>query len=219
MVHKPKLDAEFEAELLKIMRHDMGRGLLDDIPDIELEEIAEDLICAKRVLILTGFPVRCPDCFRGETDGPSGATNLAAALNTCGWELFIFRLNGGRFVANDDLTGRRDDRLRSETAPKLRGRFRRGQRKNRDGRDRRDAERGAEQKRFPIQFFHVVFPFVSNALNSSEDSGAAAFAIRRRRERKRPEPKSACGSKCCKPCRRALPPKRGIRRRRSRPSR
>ena len=60
MAKKPKFDVEFEAELLKIMRHDMGRGLLDDIPDVDLEEIAEDLTYAKRVLILTGFPVRCP---------------------------------------------------------------------------------------------------------------------------------------------------------------
>ncbi|MBR6501605.1 MAG: DUF4392 domain-containing protein [Firmicutes bacterium] len=89
MAKKPKFDAEFEAELLKIMRHDMGRGLLDDIPDVDLEEIAEDLTYAKRVLILTGFPVRCPDGFHGETDGPSGATNLAAALNRCGVEVWI----------------------------------------------------------------------------------------------------------------------------------
>ena len=67
----------------------MGRGLLDDIPDVDLEEIAEDLTYAKRVLILTGFPVRCPDGFHGETDGPSGATNLAAALNRCGVEVWI----------------------------------------------------------------------------------------------------------------------------------
>ena len=55
MAKKPKFDAEFEAELLRIMRHDMGRGLLDDIPDVDLDEIAENLTEAKRVLILTGF--------------------------------------------------------------------------------------------------------------------------------------------------------------------
>ena len=89
MVRSVKFDAEFEAELLKIMRHDMGRGLLDDIPDIELEDVAEDLMTAKRVLILTGFPVRCEDGFHGETDGPSGATNLAAALLACGCQVWI----------------------------------------------------------------------------------------------------------------------------------
>ena len=40
MALRPKFDAEFEAELLKIMRPDMGRGLLDDIQDVDLEEIA-----------------------------------------------------------------------------------------------------------------------------------------------------------------------------------
>ena len=89
MAVKMKLDPKFEDEIVKIMRHDMGRGLLDDIPDIELDEIAEELMYAKRAVILTGFPVRCPDRFRGETDGPSGATNLAAALISCGCEVWI----------------------------------------------------------------------------------------------------------------------------------
>ncbi|MBO4991054.1 MAG: DUF4392 domain-containing protein [Firmicutes bacterium] len=89
MSQKVKWHREFEAELLKVMKHDMGRGLLEELPDVDLEAVAEDLAEAKRVLILTGFPVRCEDGFRGETDGPPGATNLAAALVTCGCQVRI----------------------------------------------------------------------------------------------------------------------------------
>lgn len=84
-----KLSAQFEAELLSAMKHDAGKGLFEGLPEISLEDVAENLMQARRVMILTGFPVRCEDGFRGETDGPPGTVNLAAALAACGCQVWL----------------------------------------------------------------------------------------------------------------------------------
>ena len=72
---------DFYTELCRIMSFDAGnRGLGGPMPN--LPELGASLLRAEHVLILTGFPV-----FReggalpvGETDGPPGAAELAAAL-------------------------------------------------------------------------------------------------------------------------------------------
>ena len=72
----------FYEELDAVMKQDFGnRGLLASLPPSPAAETAGSLCGAKRVLLLTGFPVRTgKDSFTGETDGPSGTANLAAAL-------------------------------------------------------------------------------------------------------------------------------------------
>ena len=69
-----------------IMKQDIGkRGLLPALPSSPLRETAASLAHAKRAVLLTGFPVRLDDgTVRGETDGPSGTANLAAALTGIG---------------------------------------------------------------------------------------------------------------------------------------
>ncbi len=89
MVCNAKWSMEFETELQSAMRNDTGRGLLEAVPMISLEEVAEEFMRAKRAMILTGFPVRCPDGCCGESDGPPGAANLAAALVACGCEVWV----------------------------------------------------------------------------------------------------------------------------------
>jgi len=75
---------DFYRELNDIMTCDMGgRGLRLPMPD--LQEVARTLLAARRVLILTGFPVLAADgTFRGETDGPSGAAEIACVLARLG---------------------------------------------------------------------------------------------------------------------------------------
>ena len=75
---------DFYRELNDIMTCDMGgRGLHLPMPD--LQAVARTLLAARRVLILTGFPVLAADgTFRGETDGPSGAAEIACVLARLG---------------------------------------------------------------------------------------------------------------------------------------
>lgn len=77
---------DFYKQLDFIMKQDFGnRGLLSSLPENPAEEAANTLRYAKRVIILTGFPVRLQDgSFIGETDGPSGTANLAATLIAIG---------------------------------------------------------------------------------------------------------------------------------------
>ena len=89
MVCNVKWSMEFEAELQSAMRNNTGRGLLEAVPMISLEEVAEEFMGAKRAMILTGFPVRCSDGCCGESDGPPGTANLAAALVACGCEVWV----------------------------------------------------------------------------------------------------------------------------------
>lgn len=81
----------FYNELDKIMKQDMGhRGFLPSLPANPLAQTAETLRSASRVILLTGFPVRMADgTFIGETDGPSGTANLAAALTEIGAEVLV----------------------------------------------------------------------------------------------------------------------------------
>lgn len=68
------------------MKQDFGgRGLLTAFPDNPLKETLESLKTAGRVILLTGFPVRAEDgTVIGETDGPLGTADLAAALTALG---------------------------------------------------------------------------------------------------------------------------------------
>lgn len=80
---------DFYHELNEIMRYDAGhRGLKVPAPD--LAAVADELVSAKRVLILTGFPVLDPNgephC---ETDGPIGAAEIACALAAVGSRVWL----------------------------------------------------------------------------------------------------------------------------------
>ncbi|MEG0814171.1 MAG: DUF4392 domain-containing protein, partial [Clostridium sp.] len=61
---------DFYKQLDFIMKQDFGnRGLLSSLPENPAKEAANTLRYAKRVIILTGFPVRLQDgSFIGETD-------------------------------------------------------------------------------------------------------------------------------------------------------
>lgn len=81
----------FYEELDAVMKQDFGgRGLLASLPPVPLKEAADTLAQAKRAILLTGFPVRLSNgTFTGETDGPSGTANLAAALVQTGCTVFV----------------------------------------------------------------------------------------------------------------------------------
>lgn len=81
----------FYKELDLIMRQDLGgRGLLSSLPPNPVMQTAHALSLAHRVILLTGFPVLLPDgTFAGETDGPSGTANLAAALLALGCHVHV----------------------------------------------------------------------------------------------------------------------------------
>lgn len=81
----------FYEALNQLMRQDFGsRGLLTALAPTDLTPVAATLSQAKRVIILTGFPVRLEDgSFVGETDGPGGTANLAAALTKIGAEVSV----------------------------------------------------------------------------------------------------------------------------------
>ena len=84
----------FYETLDSIMKQDFGgRGLLASLPASPLAAVSASLAHAKRAVLLTGFPVRMPDgSITGETDGPSGTANLAAALTAagCGRNRLVF---------------------------------------------------------------------------------------------------------------------------------
>ena len=81
----------FFTELDKIMKQDMGgRGLLGALPANPVKQTLETLKDAKRVILLSGFPVRMADgTYIGETDGPSGTANLAYALSEFGADVLV----------------------------------------------------------------------------------------------------------------------------------
>lgn len=81
----------FYEKLDAIMKQDFGgRGLLASLPPGPVKETSDTLEYAERAILLTGFPVRLPDgAFTGETDGPSGTANLAAALCQTGCAVFV----------------------------------------------------------------------------------------------------------------------------------
>lgn len=81
----------FYEELDKIMKQDFGnRGLLSSLPANPAERAVKSLAQAKRAILLTGFPVCLENGqFIGETDGPSGTLNLAAALTRIGCDVCV----------------------------------------------------------------------------------------------------------------------------------
>lgn len=81
----------FYGELDWIMKQDLGnRGLLPSLPPNPVRKVTATLLNAKKVIILTGFPVSLTNGqYIGETDGPSGTANLAAALIALGCSVSI----------------------------------------------------------------------------------------------------------------------------------
>lgn len=76
---------DFYEKLFAIMAQDAGgRGFHGPRPD--LAALTADLLRADRALLLTGFPVARSDTGEmvGETDGPVGSAELAAALEALG---------------------------------------------------------------------------------------------------------------------------------------
>lgn len=71
--------SKFYEELNELFNYDPGnRGLPGKIPPADLAGIREELRAATKVLIVTGFPILPSGV--GETDGPTGAVNIARAL-------------------------------------------------------------------------------------------------------------------------------------------
>jgi len=80
---------EFYQRLIEIMTCDAGnRGLHAPAPD--LEAVADALLSAEGVLILTGFPVIGSDGNpHGETDGPAGGAEIACTLALLGSRVWL----------------------------------------------------------------------------------------------------------------------------------
>lgn len=82
----------FSEQVCELMRQDPGgRGLPARIPPLPADAVAETLSGARRTLLLTGFSIPCGGEIgvRGETDGPSGTANLAAALTAAGGKVCV----------------------------------------------------------------------------------------------------------------------------------
>ena len=81
----------FFKDLDTIMKQDFGnRGLLNELPDNPIQETLTALTLARRVILLTGFPVRLEDgSYVGETDGPLGTADIAAALTALGASVLV----------------------------------------------------------------------------------------------------------------------------------
>ena len=82
----------FSEQVCALMRQDPGgRGLPAGIPPLPADAAADTLFGAGRTLLLTGFSIPCggKTGVRGETDGPSGTANLAAALSAVGGEVCV----------------------------------------------------------------------------------------------------------------------------------
>ncbi len=80
---------DFYGRLNNIMTLDAGgRGMLVPAPD--LSAVADTLLRAERVLVLTGFPVVDADGkVHGETDGPLGAAEIACTLAQLGCRVWL----------------------------------------------------------------------------------------------------------------------------------
>ncbi|MBE5784771.1 MAG: DUF4392 domain-containing protein [Clostridiales bacterium] len=80
---------DFYGKLNDIMTFDAGgRGLHAPMPD--LPAVADTLLSADRVLVLTGFPVvDAEGAVHGETDGPLGAAEIACALAQLGCRVWL----------------------------------------------------------------------------------------------------------------------------------
>jgi len=72
----------------KAFTYDPGqRHLVDILPVPDLQELARQLADAGCVFVITGFPI--PSKNTGETDGPSGAANIAAGLCAAGRQVCV----------------------------------------------------------------------------------------------------------------------------------
>ncbi len=70
-------------QILEIMRHDpMGRGLASQVATPDLSAVLDSILAGERFIILTGFPILAAKI--GESDGPSGAVQLAYVLSKLG---------------------------------------------------------------------------------------------------------------------------------------
>ena len=74
---------KFYEELNDLFKYDPGnRGLPGKMPAADLAGIREELRKSKKVLVVTGFPILPTGI--GETDGPTGAVNIARSLGLAG---------------------------------------------------------------------------------------------------------------------------------------
>ena len=98
----------FFQELDQTMKQDFGnRGLLCSLPENPVEQAFVILSSARRVILLTGFPVRMEDgTIIGETDGPSGTADLAAALIGWGAEVLVVTDRPSFALLNEALSYR-----------------------------------------------------------------------------------------------------------------
>ena len=93
----------FFKDLDTIMKQDFGnRGLLKALPDNPIQETLNTLADARRVILLTGFPVRLSDgSYVGETDGPLGTADIAAALTALGASVLVITAEPAFSIASD----------------------------------------------------------------------------------------------------------------------
>ena len=79
---------EFYGKLNKLFKYDPGkRRLLEYVPDVDMAKLSKELENIERAVIVTGFPILSKG--KGETDGPSGAVNIARALKISGKEICL----------------------------------------------------------------------------------------------------------------------------------
>ena len=79
---------EFYNGLNELFKYDPGkRGLLEFIPRPDLAKLSGELATIERAIIVTGFPILAKG--KGETDGPSGAANIARALKISGKDVCL----------------------------------------------------------------------------------------------------------------------------------
>lgn len=78
----------FAGRLARILAWDPGcRGLLGALPSPDLAGTVDAMLAARRVLVLTGFPVASEEV--GETDGPVGAAHIAHSLTALGKQVSV----------------------------------------------------------------------------------------------------------------------------------
>ncbi|MFI3250969.1 MAG: DUF4392 domain-containing protein [Eubacteriales bacterium] len=75
-------------EIYQIVKEDLGGRGFANLADLAIgEELCQTIFSAKKVAILTGFPVKSAQI--GETDGPLGAVNIATAFREMGAEVTL----------------------------------------------------------------------------------------------------------------------------------
>lgn len=71
-------------KIYEVVREDLGGRGFSDLADLSLgDQMTSAIMQSKRAVVLTGFPVASAGGI-GETDGPSGAVNIAYALEMAG---------------------------------------------------------------------------------------------------------------------------------------